>query len=385
MLYYTRVMKKILITVSYYYPHISGLTNSTKNLAELLAENGYDVTILTTQHTKDLSKSETINKVNIVRVPYFYKFHKGFFLPKYPYIAFKMLLRNDQLIINLPQPEGFLSAFFAKMLNKKIHCIYHCEVNIKGGFGAKLIEYLLYLSNKISISLANTIIVSSKDFADNSALLAKYKNKVKDINLVIPPPAFSQKEKTELLKELSTRKKYLIGFIGRIAAEKGVEYLLNSIPIIKQQLGNDFAIVLAGPKKVVGEQKYLDKITELIKKYEDNIIEIGELEQKELGAFYNLLDVLVLPSINSTEAFGIVQIEAMFCGTPVVATNIPGVRVPVEISGMGEIAEKENSKDLAEKIIKVLGNKSKYIKNKEKVEKEFSADKILSKYKEILG
>ena len=54
-----------------------------------------------------------------------------------------------------------------------------------------------------------------------------------------------------------------------------------------------------------------------------------------MGSFYTCIDVLVVPSINSTEAFGLVQVEAMMMGVPVVASDLPGVRVPVQKQGWG--------------------------------------------------
>ena len=73
-------------------------------------------------------------------------------------------------------------------------------------------------------------------------------------------------------------------------------------------------------------------------------------------AFYNLVDVLALPSIDPLEAFGMVQIEAMFCGTCVVASDMPGVRVPINKTGYGRLVNKRDSRDIAAKILQLLEN-----------------------------
>ncbi|KKQ64360.1 MAG: Glycosyl transferase group 1, partial [Candidatus Shapirobacteria bacterium GW2011_GWF1_38_23] len=83
---------------------------------------------------------------------------------------------------------------------------------------------------------------------------------------------------------------------------------------------------------------------------------VGAIEHDNLSTFYKNIDCLVLPSINNLETFGIVQAEAMKCGVPVVASNLPGVRVPVQMTGMGEICEIKNVDDLAKKINIVLKN-----------------------------
>ena len=67
-----------------------------------------------------------------------------------------------------------------------------------------------------------------------------------------------------------------------------------------------------------------------------------------------------MPSLNSTETFGLVQIEAMINGTPTVASNLPGVRQPSKMTGMGEIADIGDSVSLANAVIKVLAQPQRY-------------------------
>ena len=68
----------------------------------------------------------------------------------------------------------------------------------------------------------------------------------------------------------------------------------------------------------------------------------------------------MLPSINSTESYGLVQVESMACGTPVVASNLPGVRVPVQMTGMGRLFPPANPSALAEALIGVLDHPATY-------------------------
>src|SRR6185503_11690533 len=111
---------RVLISISYYSPHISGLTIATKNLAELLAKNGYKITVLATQHNKSLPQQEIVNGVAVERIPYLFKLYKGFIMPGFILSVYKALKKVDQVIINLPQAEGFIVALLAKLLNKKI-------------------------------------------------------------------------------------------------------------------------------------------------------------------------------------------------------------------------------------------------------------------------
>jgi len=125
-------------------------------------------------------------------------------------------------------------------------------------------------------------------------------------------------------------------------------------------------IVIAGSLDPVGEKSYKEKILKLVKKYQENIVFLGELKEEEMGSFYSLLDVLVLPSINSTEAFGMVQVEAMMMGVPVVASDLPGVRVPVRRTKMGLIVPCRDARQLARAIKSIVKNKKNFIKPKSK-------------------
>lgn len=91
------------------------------------------------------------------------------------------------------------------------------------------------------------------------------------------------------------------------------------------------------------------------------------IPEEEMGKFYEGLDLFVLPSTNSLEAYGMVQVEAMLCGVPVVASDLFGVRTIVQKTGMGVIVKKKDPEDLANGIIEVINNKEKYVKERAEI------------------
>lgn len=376
---------KVLISSAYYTPHISGLTNHIRNLAELLAENTISVSVITTQHKRSLPKQEKIANVSVIRVPYVLKVSKGFIMPRYLFTVLREVKNADHVLINLPQAEGFIVALAAKVYRKKVHSIYVCDVTLEGGFLTKIIENVLRLLNSWCLTLSDTVITLTEDFASSTAVLVHNPKQVKIIPPVIKIPEVDSVAKKILLQKVPQRDAVLIGFLGRMSSEKGVEYLLDSIARLKKKLDAHFYIVLAGPQQVVGEKAYQKRIAASLDKYKEHVIRLGELRDDELGAFYSLLDVLVLPSINATEVFGMVQVEAMLCGTPTVASDLPGVRTIVEQTGMGEIAKRKNAKDLADKIVEVVKYKKSYTKQKREVEKIYDKSLVLQKYLEVLG
>ena len=80
-----------------------------------------------------------------------------------------------------------------------------------------------------------------------------------------------------------------------------------------------------------------------------------------------------------------VQVEAMLCGVPVVASNLPGVRVPIQRTGMGKIVPPKDSEKLADAIVEVLTHRNSYRKPKVSIEKEFSFNETIGRYEETFA
>lgn len=104
-----------------------------------------------------------------------------------------------------------------------------------------------------------------------------------------------------------------------------------------------------------------------------------------MAAFFPNLDVLVLPSLNSTESFGLVQIEAMINGVPSVASDLPGVRQPVLTHGMGKIIPIGDSNALAEAIIAILTDPEAYRKDTGSIALRYLPDTIASDYEMLFS
>jgi len=102
-----------------------------------------------------------------------------------------------------------------------------------------------------------------------------------------------------------------------------------------------------------------------------------------MGNFFGACDVLTVPSINSTESFGLVQVEAMLSGCPVVASNLPGVREPIRVTGMGEIVPSKDARALAEGIVRVLQNRAAYVRPRAEIEALFSLEQTVRQYEAL--
>ena len=376
----------LLFSLSYYTPYISGLTLYVKRFAEALVGKKYHSTILTMQFADNLSLNEIINGVRVVRAKPLLKVSKGFLSIDWILKSWREVKKCDVVIINLPQPEGIIPALFSSLLNKRLLVIYHCEVSLPKNFFNIIIEGLMNVCHWLILVLAQSIITYTTDFADHSKFLRHFSHKLQSIYPPIELPKLDKRVQEMIMEKIGKKPDFIIGVAGRLAAEKGIEYLLEAIPMIseKRKKIDSFKIIVAGSLDPVGEENYKKKILDLVKKYQDSIVFLGEIKPEDMGAFYSLLDILVLPSINSTESFGMVQVEAMMMGVPVVATDLPGVRVPILQTGMGIVIPIKNSAAISEAIGEILSNKKRYQKPKKEIRRLFSVDDTILFYRKFI-
>ncbi len=346
----------ILIVTSYYVPHLSGLTLYVKSLADALTGNGHRVDILTNRHSVTLSPEEQITQIKIHRL------HANFHIGKSPVSlslikkSISLLKGKDLVILNLPSLESVPVALLTKLYRKKLLVIHHCDPIVAGPFGG-LFTLFATISNFWASLLANKIVSYTKDYASHSPVLSHFLHKV----VYVLPPIHSYpplRDKSQQIAKLVGQHKFKIGFAGRFAADKGIAYLLEAIPLMEKKI-QDFVIVFAGPRHPVGET-YYNSLSGLLTKYTDRLIFLDSIDPKDMGSFYSNIDVLVLPSVNRTESFGMVQVEALLSKVPLVSSNIPGVRQVIKITDGGVLVSPKSKEEIAAGIIKVLSDKGSY-------------------------
>lgn len=337
------------------------------------------VTALTFPFQKNLKSRETVNDWKVVRIPYLFKISKGYISPQSLIVFIKELKENKKVVIVAPNVEALPLALLAKLLGKKIIVIYCCQIFLGNDFFSRIIESIINISVFVQILLSSKVI-AFPDYVETTPIYKNFKNKIQTLLPVIEKMPVNQKILNEYEKEKG--REVWVGFVGRISREKGLEYVVNAISKIK--LTKKVRLVFAGPfgDDVAGEGKYYRRLMGIIEQKNIPCIFFGKLESDELGAFYKAIDVLVLPSVNRTEAFGMVQVEAMLLGTPVVSSDLPGVRLPVRLTGMGKNVNVKNTTQLKEAIEEIVENREKFsnailIKRAEEI---FSKDKILKEF-----
>lgn len=377
---------RILFGLTYYHPHVSGLTIYVKRLAEALAERGHVVTVLASQHDRSMARKETLNGVQIIRAPVAARISKGVVMPTYPILAARLARQHDVVSLHLPQLEAGLVAVLVKSVARRpVVLTYHCDLQLPSGPLSRLIDESVFLSNYIAATVADAIVAYTWDYAENSRLLSKFKRKMRQILPPVIMPLPDRSTRDAMRERLGLDGRRTIGLCTRVAADKGVEYLLQALPELQQRIPNIKLLHAGESREVLGEDAYIKSLQPLIERNRDRIAFLGVLNPEQLAAFYANLDVLTVSSVNGTESFGLVQVESMLSGTPVVATNLPGVREPVKITGMGEIVPIRDPHAIAEAIVKVIDNRPKYVRPREDIAETFDLERTLDEYEQLFG
>lgn len=341
---------KILFFSPYFHPYTSGIAVHAKMIAAELSKV-HDVTILTFPHQTGLPAKEKIDDITVLRMPYAARVSKGFISPQSLRFFWSWGRNSDAVILNLPNAEGALLAVIASLLRKRRVAIFNCFVDLGRGLWPRLLSFVVNNATLLQCALAHEVI-GFPDYVEHTILMKLFSKKITPLQ---PPVSEKPVDRTFLKKLVAQKKKKKwVGFVGRVAREKGLEYLVEAVSAMRRK---NIELILVGPAAAVGEEEYAQKIKNMLRGAHIPHRFPGYLEDAQLGAMYKALDVLVLPSINRTEAFGLVQIEAILAGTPVVASNLPGVRYAVQKTGMGSIVPPGNSQLLASSILKVLKEK----------------------------
>jgi glycosyltransferase involved in cell wall biosynthesis len=374
---------RILVALTYYRPHISGLTIYAARMARSLAARGHRVTVLTSQYDRALPLREEMDGVKVVRVPVMMRVSKGVIMPTIGIQATRLVPAHDVVNLHLPQLDATGVALRGKLFRRPVVLTYHSDLILPPSPINWLANRISDLGNHTAALLADAISAYTDDFARHSPYLSRYLHKVR----VIPPPVEIPGPTEEAVRtfryqfSLDGRGPF-IGVAARLAAEKGIEYLLEALDFIAAQYPG-VMVLHAGPREAVGEQAYLQKLQPLLEKHRDRYLWVGSLNAEQLATFFRCCDVHVVASINNTETFGLVQVEAALCGTPTVASALPGVRMPTQMTGMGLTFPPRDARALADAVCEILAHREQYVRPRAPIAAMFSPAATAERYEAL--
>ena len=337
---------KVALAAPYFHPHIGGVESHVLALAKELTKKGHAVTVFTSRHDRSLDLREKLDGFDIRRVP------MSAFLfqtPMTPRIVGE-ITKEDWDVIHSHSPPPLTSYYAAKASKRSetplVHT-HHCDPELPSRMG-RMVTWI-YNRTLLSTTLrrAARIIVYTESYAATSLAIWKYTTVCVPTGLDVSK--FGPHVDGSAIRarhRLEDRKVVL--FVGRLAEHKGIQTLIEAAPMLPE----DTAFVLVGPGEF--PRSWSRQMREL--GVQDRFLKVGKVPESELPSYYSACDILVLPSVSRLEAFGLVLVEAMASGKPVVASDIPGVRDVIKDGVTGLLAEPFNARDLADKLNAIISD-----------------------------
>ncbi|MYJ76757.1 MAG: glycosyltransferase, partial [Caldilineaceae bacterium SB0670_bin_27] len=299
---------KVLLLYKDYYPVLGGIENHISLLARGLRQKGVDASVLVTNTGKDTSR-QAIDGVPVIKTG-----RQAHFLSTPISLPFFAELRRqladvDLVHLHAPYPP----AEFAQLLlgrSKPAVITYHSDIvrqRRTGKFYAPILRKVL--------QRAALVAVSSPAYIESSPFLQDIRKKCRVVHFGIELERFAE---TGQVRDDAQRLRTqyidlpLLLFIGRLRHYKGVDVLIRAMHRIRAKL----LIVGTGPMQEAWQS--LAQAEDLAGK----VFFLGDASERECLAARYAADLFVLPSTNRAEALGIVQLEAMACGMPVVCTEL---------------------------------------------------------------
>ena len=355
-----------------YHPWIGGVEKVVQDIAEGLNAE-VNMRVLTCQSV-GRGEHTFINDVEVIRAR-----SLGMYLGmpvslSFPFLLARWLRRASIAHIHLPFPLGVFSYLVFRFVRTKAMLVitYHSDIVRQRRF---LRFYTPFL--RAFLGRADRILVTSQNLVKSSPFLEPFEKKCQVIPLSVDLKRFGMGEhEGDALRKSDDER--IVLFVGRLNYYKGLTYLIRAMQWVDGKL------------YIVGDGELRQELEEEARSLglESRVEFLGALPDDQLRRFYQACDVFVLPSVESSEAFGIVQLEAMAYGKPVVNTNLPtGVPFVSRHGETGLTVEPRNPDELAKAINTILDDKqlaARFSQNaKKRVREEFNRPRMLERVRAV--
>ena len=358
---------KILQVGKFYPPTLGGIERVMQDICDGINASGLTCDVLCSNSIKSFQLDILDSKARIYRTKSYGKVANTSITPQMIYFLKNIGKAYDIIHLHLPDPMANLALLCANLHDKIVILHWHSDI-IKQ-------KYLLQLYKPLQswlLKRANVIIGTSPKYIKQSKTLQAYKHKCVSIPLGTTPPTLNLSTKHQDLKMLLV--------MGRLVKYKGFEYAINMM----QYLPEDYRLSINGDGDLKAELQSLIEKLGLTQRV--SIKSPGFLSNKQLQEIYAEHGILILPSLSKNESFGLVQIEAMSHGVPVVSCSIEGSGVDwVNQNGYsGIVVPPKDPKALAQAVSEISKNYDFYSKNAiQRFQEHFTKEKMISSLRDL--
>lgn len=336
---------RILEVNKAYYPHVGGIETLVRLYSEELVRNyDADVKVLVCRDDRGKTVRQRINGIEVTRAASLGTFFKCPVSLTFIRLFRKMAKNADVIHIHMPFPLADAAALLSGFRGR-IVLSWHSDI-VK----QKKLMLIYKPFMKWLLSRADAVAIATQGHYSGSDYLTDYGDKCRIVPYGIAPEKYLGIERKPVLtKKCSDKGSVKVFFTGRLVYYKGVDVLLKAFRRVR-----GCELFIAGTGDLEDQLKeYAHK-----KGLEDKVHFLGFLSDRELKQAYADCDIFVLPSVEKSEAFGIVQLEAMIYGKPVINTLLPSGVPHVSLAGVtGLTVKKSDPAELADAINTLAGNK----------------------------
>lgn len=330
---------KVLQVGKFYPPHRGGMEAHVETLCQNLKDR-VDVDVIVANSGSE-TEVELVDEIPVTRLRTTMRVAATSITPE---LVRKLKTTDADIVhVHVPNPWAVFCLFLS---GTKVPTIatYHSDIvrqRLLGALYRPLQEWFM--------KRCSAVIVTSSNLLNQSPLLSRYRAKLIVIPLGVSASVLSAPDAAQVLRVRAEYGERLVLTVGRLVEYKGTEYLIRAMNHVNGKL------------LIVGNGPLATKLAELSRALgvEQRVVFLGEVPADTLRAMYHACDVFALPSIGSNEAFGLVQVEAMAAGRPVVNTELPsGVPFVSRHGETGYTVPPKSPKQLARAINVLLSDDS---------------------------
>jgi glycosyltransferase involved in cell wall biosynthesis len=374
---------RIVQVCPWFEPYVGGVETYVATISTELVRRGHDVTVVTSGRDRTLPERDEFQGIHVRRVK-----TRGVWLRTPIAPATKAVLASMEAdVVHAHSPPPLTSYYAAKASARRrvpFVITYHCDVEVPSVFGPLIESAYRHTLEYSTMRRADRIIVTTATYAATSRAVWRF-NPAIIPNAVDPEQFRPEIDGRPVRERLGIREgEPMVLFVGRMVGHKGIE---NIIEAARSVAYAKFVLVGGGPE--LGSLRRLAARLGVA----DRISFTDQVSRADLPPYFAACDLFVLPSVSRLEAFGIVALEAMASGKPVVVSDIPGVREVITDGKEGLLADPVDPEDLGGKIRILLADDRKRSAmgkaGREKVETNFSVkavvDRIETLYRDLLA
>ena len=339
-----------ILQLGKFYPIRGGVEKVMFDLTSNISKRGIHCDMLCANYDPNKDNQEVVfnNCGRIIVLPTKFQFSGTMICPKMISWLKNHCEEYDIIHVHHPDPMAALALRLSGFKGKVI-LHWHSDI-LKKKFFLTLYKPL----QSWLIKRADKIVGTTPVYVAQSKALSKVQDKVTYVPIGIDPVEYDPKAAEEVKKKYPGKK--IVFSLGRLVPYKGFTYLIAAA----KNLPDDYVVLIGGTGPL--KEQLTNEIAE--QGLDEKVHLIGFVPDDELPALYGASDIFVMSSVMKTEAFGIVQIEAMSCGKPVVATNIPesGVSWVNAHGESGLNVEPADPKALADAIVSICSDENVYHK-----------------------